>query len=185
MIEEVKTAYQGWGRLLIATIVLPDGSRITREMEDHGAATCVLPYDPERRVALLVRQLRAPALHVAGEPDVLEAPAGLLVGEADQSARREVMEETGANLGALEPVVNGWSMPGISTERMQLYLAAYSAADRTGRGGGLPGEGEAITVVEMPLAELAELADSGGLSDLKTLLLLQTLRLRRPELFGR
>jgi hypothetical protein len=33
------------------------------------------------------------------------------------------------------------------------------------------------------LKELARLADAGKLVDIKTLLLLQTLRLRRPELF--
>jgi len=35
------------------------------------------------------------------------------------------------------------------------------------------------------LNELARLADSGKLADIKTLVLVQTLRLRRPELFLR
>jgi hypothetical protein len=38
-------------------------------------------------------------------------------------------------------------------------------------------------VVEMPLADLALAADRGELSDLKLLVLLQTLRLRHPDLF--
>jgi hypothetical protein len=33
------------------------------------------------------------------------------------------------------------------------------------------------------LNELARLVDTGGLADVKTLVLVQTLRLRRPELF--
>jgi hypothetical protein len=36
----------------------------------------------------------------------------------------------------------------------------------------------------MALDELARLADSGELDDLKTLFLVQTLRLRQPGLFG-
>jgi hypothetical protein len=36
----------------------------------------------------------------------------------------------------------------------------------------------------MPLAELAGMADSGGLDDMKALVLVQTLRLRRPDLFA-
>ena len=76
------------------------------------------------------------------------------------------------------------TMPGISTERIHLYLGAYDAADRTGAGGGLDAEEEHITVVEMPLADLAAQADAGQLMDAKTMLLVQTLRLRRPDLFA-
>jgi len=47
----------------------------------------------------------------------------------------------------------------------------------------LAGEGESITVIEMPLGELAVLADAGRLPDMKTLLLIQTLRIRRSDLF--
>jgi hypothetical protein len=36
----------------------------------------------------------------------------------------------------------------------------------------------------MPLAQLVEMAEGGTLDDLKTLALVQALRLRRPELFA-
>ena len=75
-------------------------------------------------------------------------------------------------------------MPGVSTERMWMYLAPYTAARRTGPGGGLAGEQENITVEEHLLSDLARMADAGSLTDLKTLLLLTTLRLRRPDLFA-
>ncbi|MGZ5225641.1 MAG: GDP-mannose pyrophosphatase, partial [Burkholderiales bacterium] len=75
-----------------------------------------------------------------------------------------------------------WSMPGISAERMDLFLGLYAAADRTEAGGGIDDEG--IEVVEMPLSALAAMTDAGALNDMKTLVLVQTLRLRRPELFG-
>jgi hypothetical protein len=75
-------------------------------------------------------------------------------------------------------------MPGVSTEQMDLYLAPYAEADRIGIGGGLADEHEGITVVELPLAELAAMADAGQIMDMKTLAVVQTLRLRRPELFG-
>ena len=82
---------------------------------------------------------------------------------------------------AAEAVAEGWTMPGISTERMHLYLATYHGRAREGRGG--VDEDEDITAVELDLRELARLADAGELVDIKTLVLLQTLRLRRPELF--
>jgi nudix-type nucleoside diphosphatase (YffH/AdpP family) len=165
-------------------IRLPDGEVIKREVEDHGAAVCVLPYDPERRVAMLVRQFRAAVFHASGETEVLEAPAGML-DEDDPAdcARREALEEVGLTLNALEPAGAVWTMPGISTEFMHLYLAAYGPADRTGEGGGVAGEHENITVAEIKLFDLADMADRGKLVDLKTLTLLQILRLRRPDLF--
>ena len=72
-------------------------------------------------------------------------------------------------------------MPGISAERMDLFLGLYAEADRTGAGGGIDDEG--IEVVEMALGAPAAMADAGTLNDMKTLVLVQTLRLKRPELF--
>lgn len=181
---DIKTLHEGWSRLIALRIRMRDGRVMRREVEDHGAAVGVLPYDPDRRVALLVRQFRAAVFQAGGEPEMLEAPAGLL-NEDDPAdcARREAMEEIGLKLSSLEPLAAVWTMPGISTERMHLYLAPYRAGDRIAAGGGLADEHEDITVVEMSLSELARMADEGKLSDLKTLALVQTLRLRRPDLF--
>ena len=183
-IIDEKVLHDGWGRLLGLRIRLPDGEVIKREVEDHGNAICVLPYDPERRVAVLVRQFRAPVFHAAGEADLLEAPAGML-DEDDPAdcARREAFEEVGLALTSLEPAGAVWTMPGISTEFMHLYLARYGPRDRTGAGGGVAGEHENITIVEMTLSDLSMMAERGELVDLKTLALVQTLRLRRPDLF--
>ncbi|AWN41610.1 NUDIX hydrolase [Methylobacterium durans] len=185
IIRGTRTVHDGWSRFLVAEVAMPDGTPIKREIEDHGRAVGVLPYDPERRIAVLISQFRAPAFYADGLPELLEAPAGLLdEGEPEDGARREVFEEAGIVLGPLEWVVRGWSMPGISTEQMDLFLGAFSAADRSGPGGGVADEHEAITVHEVPLAELAAMSDRGELSDMKTLVLVQTLRLRRPDLFA-
>src|SRR5919112_2446337 len=171
-IIDQKTLHEGWSRLFALRIRLPDGQVMKREVEDHGAAVGVLPYDPERRVAMLVRLFRAPVFHTSSEPEVLEAPAGML-DEDDPAdcARREAQEEVGLTLAAIEPAGAVWTMPGISTEFMHLYLAPYRPGDRTGEGGGVAGEHENITVAEMKLSELAALADRGELVDLKTLTL--------------
>ena len=44
-IIHTQTVHAGWTKILVATTRLPDGSMITREIEDHGAAVCVLPYN--------------------------------------------------------------------------------------------------------------------------------------------
>jgi nudix-type nucleoside diphosphatase (YffH/AdpP family) len=178
------TVFEGFSRLMVATVELPDGATIRREIEDHGRAVCVLPYDPKRRTAILVRQFRAPVTFVDGREHLLEAVAGTVEDESlDACAYREAMEEAGLKLHALEHLAAAWTMPGISTELMDLYLAPYSEADRVGLGGGVEDEHEGITVIELPLAELAAMADAGQIMDMKTLAVVQTLRLRRPELF--
>ncbi len=183
-ILSTKTAYEGWSTLLVATIRTPAGDTIKREIEDHGCAVAILPFDPERKVAMLVRQFRPAVFQAAGDTETLEAPAGLIEEDhPEDSARREAHEEVGLRLRTLDPVGAHWSLPGISTERIHLYLAPYGLSDRVGTGGGLAHEQENITVVEIALSELGTMADSGLLTDMKTFALLQTLRLRRPDLF--
>jgi nudix-type nucleoside diphosphatase (YffH/AdpP family) len=178
--------HRGWSTFLVATIRLPDGETISRVIEDHGNAVAVLPYDPARGTAIVVQQLRAPALYAAQQPHFQEAVAGRIdEGEnAEACARREALEEAGLQLRVLEHVARAAAMPGVSTERMDLFLGEYSETDRVSAGGGVADEHENIEVVELPLAKLAAMADAGELHDMKTLLLLQTLRLRRPELFS-
>ncbi len=184
-IIKVETLHQGWSRMLLAHIRLENGTVIEREMEDHGRAVVVLAYDPARRCAMLIRQFRAPVGFVGEREDLLECVAGILdEDDPAAAARREASEEAGLSLKTLEHVGRYWSMPGLSTERADMFLAAYDKADRTGDGGGLAEEHENITTLEMPLAELADMADQGALGDLKVFALVQTLRLRRPELFA-
>ncbi|MFE1599409.1 NUDIX domain-containing protein [Methylobacterium sp. ID0610] len=183
-ILDVHFVHEGWSRFGIAKVRLADGAEVTREIEDHGNSVGVLPYDPDRRVAVLVRELRVPALYTAGSQMQLEAPAGIVDdGTPEENARREVLEEVGLRLHELEPVGTTYSCAGISTERIHLFLAAYGNGDRVGRGGGAPGEHENIKVVEMSLHELGGLVDRGELTDLKTLALALALRSRHPDLF--
>jgi len=181
----VETVHSGWAKYLIVAIREADGTIVRREIEHHGAAACVLAYDAERRTAILVRQFRAAVFFEARQEETLEAIAGVIE-EPDPAdcARREALEEAGVAIPVLEPVAVAWTMPGISTERLHLYLAEYRQADRVADGGGIAHEDERTIAVEMPLADLAAMADTGGLTDLKTIVLVQTLRLRRPELFA-
>jgi nudix-type nucleoside diphosphatase (YffH/AdpP family) len=181
----VRPVYKGWATISIATIEGEKGQIFERLMEDHGGGVCVLPIDRERKVATLVRQFRAPVCVTSGKTDLLECPAGLVDNQAAEVAvRREAIEETGLHLNELDLVATVWTMPGISTERMHLLLAAYSAKDRKGVGGGHASEHEYIVIEEVSLAELGSMADDGRIEDMKTLLLIQTIRLREPELFS-
>lgn len=184
-IIETRTLFSGWTRLLSARIRLPDGNIAVREIEDHGRAVAVLPYDESRRTLLFVRLMRAPALFAENVADVLEAPAGMIEDEdAEDAARREIMEETGFRIGRLERVSSAWTSPGLSTEKLELFLAPYTAEGREGSGGGLANETEKITTVELEASAAWAMLESGELDDLKTLTLLLFLRSKRPELFA-
>jgi nudix-type nucleoside diphosphatase (YffH/AdpP family) len=177
--------HDGFARLVLARIRLTGGQVVEREIYDRRDAIAVLPFDPARRTALLVRLFRASPLYRGLEADLTEACAGLIdPGETDEeTARREALEEMGVVLTGLDPLGRVWSSPGASTERISLFLAEASF-DGRGAGGGLAEEHEDIAVLEVPLPELAAMADRGEVEDLKLLALIQTLRLRRSELFA-
>ena len=151
-------------------------------MIDHGHAAVVLVIDRERDVALLVRQWRAGLLGT-DDPYLLEACAGILdPGETpEETARREAEEEIGVTIGAMRSLGSIMPSAGTLTERMYLYVAEVAAGDRSKPGGGNPHEGENIEVVEVPLAELYDMARKGTLEDAKTLVIVQRLMLEQPN----
>ena len=185
-IVSVRTVFEGWTKVIIAKITAPSGHSFEREIESHGSAAAVLPYDPDRRVAIVISQFRAPVDYLfPGSSQLIEAVAGINdEGDAQDCARREAMEEAGVRLRVLENVSRCWSMPGLSTETIECFLAPYSIDDRVTAGGGLAAENEEIEVHEWPLRDLAAHMTSGTIVDMKLLVLVQALQVRRPELFG-
>ena len=170
------------------TYTRTDGKRtsVPREIHDHGRAICVLPVDRERRLAMLVRQVRAGAVAAGeGDPMILEVAAGLIdPGESpEEAAIREAEEELGFCISDLQSVACFFASPGTLTEKINAFLASYSLADRVNEGGGLDHEHEDIIVEEIALDELGEAVLQGRLRDAKTILLIQHLMLSEPELF--
>ena len=184
-IVNIETKYGGWARFLVAEVRLPDGQMIRREIEDHGAAVAVLAYDPAQKTVILVQQFRAPVFFRSRQEQTIEVIAGIQE-EADTTAtaRREALEEAGLELRSLEYIATTWTMPGISTEQMTLYLATYRRSDGIKQRGGVPTEHEKISAVELEIADLDEMMGSGQITDMKTLVLLQALKLRHAELFA-
>lgn len=183
-IVNVETIYEGWGRFLLASVKQDDGHMVTREIEDHGSAVAILPYDPERQTVMLVQQFRAPYLYASGKDRLLEVPAGRIE-EADPEvcARRELFEEVGIRPRTLEHVASVYTMPGVSTELIHLYIAQYASTDIHGKGGGIPEEGEQIAVVELPIMDALKQTGDSSCVDAKSLLLMLILQQREPHLF--
>jgi 8-oxo-dGTP pyrophosphatase MutT (NUDIX family) len=100
-----------WTTLRLVRLRLESGDVVDREVEDHGDAVAVLPFDPLRRTALLVRVLSAPAF---------------LSGGLTETARREAYEKVGVRLRELEHTGRVWTSPGISTEMMDSEVTELS-----------------------------------------------------------
>jgi len=176
--------YDRWSKVTEALLRLPNGAVETRIVEDHGCAAAILLYNPERRVALLVTQPRAPVLE-CGEAPVLEVVAGRAEHGSDEAtAKAEALEEAGVMVRDVQLVATAWSLPAVSTERISLFLAEYQDRDRIGLGGGAATENECIEVVEIALTDLWAIMERGHLVDAKTLTLVQALKIRRPDLFS-
>ena len=101
------------------TVRLPSGRESVREVVEHANAVTILPVDDKGRL-LLVRQYRLPARAV-----LLEAPAGNMDdGETpEETAHRELREETGHDCRELKPLPNFYPAPGFSEEFMYCFLA--------------------------------------------------------------
>lgn len=167
----------------MAEVRLDDGSLAEREIVDHPSGAAILLYDPAKRTALLITELRPPVEWI-GDPRMLEVVAGKLdEDDPAECARREAREEAGVEVHNIEHIARLWATPATSTEQVDYFLASYEDSDRVSQGGGLEEEQEEVRVREVPLTELWKRAEEGELRDAKTFLLLQALRLRRPDLF--
>ena len=101
------------------TVALDDGE-VVREYIRHPGAVAVLAVDDEDRV-LLLSQYRHPARRVLWEP-----PAGLLDVEGEDrvvAAARELAEEADLVAGRWWRLVEFYSSPGSSDERITVFLA--------------------------------------------------------------
>ena len=134
----------------------------------------VLLYHKERNSFVLVQQYRY-ATRKDNEGWMIEIVAGNIdEGESpSQCAVREVMEETGYNVGLLTSIGQGYSSPGISTEKIFLFYGEVDDDMVDEQGGGLEEEGEDIMVVEWSIGHAREQLNNMRLMDLKTQIALQ------------
>ena len=149
-----------------------DGTEVTRDKVWHPGAVGIIALDD--RHVWLTRQPR----EVVGATASLEIPAGKLdvPGEPPiETAKRELAEEIGKRSEHWEEVLAFYTSPGISDERLWLYLA-------TGLGDGPHAdtdEDERIEIVTWPLERLDDAI--AQCEDGKSLIaLLWLAALRRP-----
>ena len=104
--------------LALQQVRLRDGTVTDRELVLHRGAVALVPMVDDQHVCL-VRNHR-----YAVDQTLLEVPAGTIdPGESpDQTAQRELLEETGYQAGRIRRIREWYVSPGVMNERMYLYL---------------------------------------------------------------
>jgi 8-oxo-dGDP phosphatase len=140
---------------------MPDGALVGREVVEHPGAVAVVALDGAGQV-LLIRQYRHPA-----GATLWELPAGLrdVAGEPLlATAQRELLEEAGCRAGEWHVLADFFSSPGISTERLRVFLARDLAMVPAAEREYVPVHEEAyLTVAWQPLADAVRGALAGDL----------------------
>lgn len=160
--QEYDTKWQG---KFIAVRQVGPWEYVTRTVQQSAVAILAITQD---RCVVLVEQHRPPVGH-----RVVEIPAGLagdLHGQEDEAllvaAQRELLEETGYVATQWTELCGTFSSPGLTDERIVLFLA--QGLDRVEKGGG--DATEEIVVHEVPLGQVLEwLRQRGADPDIKLL----------------
>jgi 8-oxo-dGTP pyrophosphatase MutT (NUDIX family) len=159
-------------RVLRRTLSAPSGGRSQYDIVEHPDAVAIaaLRDDPDRPgdpLVALVRQER-PAINQR----TWELPAGVVnpseVGQPEQTARRELREETGFDADSMRLLVRTYSSPGFTNEAVSLFLATglQSVAGQTG-----PRDSTEIGEVSwVRLSDALARCGSGDINDSKTVL---------------
>ncbi|MFW6381065.1 MAG: NUDIX hydrolase [Bacillota bacterium] len=144
-------------------VKLPDGNFSQREIVEHSGGVAILAVTPENRV-VMVEQYRKPA-----ETTLLEVPAGKLEPDEspENSALRELREETGYRAGDLKKLVSFYTSPGYSDEVLHLYQA--TDLQQVGR---RPDPGEFLRVKELKAEQISAFMKNGRIGDSKTVIAL-------------
>ena len=160
---------------------------VTRASFLGGDAVTVLPYDPGLDKVLITRQFRhGPFARGDANPWPLEPAAGRIdPGETpEDAARRELLEETGAEAKALHRIGGYYPSPGAYSEFLYSYVAIADLSGIDGRTGGLAGEAEDIMSHVVSFDHLMALVENGAANTGPLVLSALWLATRRAELRG-
>jgi len=141
---------------------------------ERGDSVAVLLFNRDQRTVVLVEQFKVPALVARRRDDpvttdgwLVETLAGMIdSGETPQAAAiRETLEETGYRIATPELIGRFFVSPGGTSERVFLYFAEVTGADRIGAGGGV--DDEDVKVLEIAVDQLFEQLADGLIEDPK------------------
>ncbi|MCG0275001.1 MAG: NUDIX hydrolase [Thermosediminibacteraceae bacterium] len=147
-------------KLRVDEVKLPNGKVSTREIVEHPGAVAIVPIDDDENV-IMIKQYRKPVEEV-----LLEIPAGKLEKNEDikTCAQRELLEETGFKAEKLLHIIDFYTTPGFSNEKMSLFLG-----QNLKKAQGKADEDEFIKIEKIPLSKALKMVHNGEIKDAKTI----------------
>lgn len=142
------------------SVRLPHGAVIERSIIRHPGAVAIVAIDDEGRW-LLIRQYR-----LAVQQELLEIPAGTLDHDEvpEETAQRELREETGFAADSLQRLGGTWMVPGYCDEYIHYFLATGLRPDPLAHD-----EDEHLSApIPMTYDQVVEAVEDGRIQDAKT-----------------
>lgn len=156
------------GRIInvrVDTVELPNKKYSKREIVEHPGAVGIIPITADHKI-ILVKQFRK-----AVEEVLLEIPAGKIEPEENlvRCAIRELEEETGFTTDHVEKLIEFYTAPGFSNEKLHIYIAKNLK-----EGTSNPDEDENIETIELAMDEILNKIETGEIKDSKTIVAMLT-----------
>ena len=147
--------------LQVDEVLLPNGKKSNREIVKHPGAVAVIALTKDKKL-ILVEQYRK-----ALERSIIEIPAGKIEpGEPpEETALRELEEETGYTTDKLQYIQSFATSPGFADEIIHLYFAEN--IEKLEQSPSLD-EDEFVELMYVSMEEMGELVSSKQVFDAKT-----------------
>jgi ADP-ribose pyrophosphatase len=149
------------------TVSRPDGKSASCQYVKHAGSVAILPLLDDGRVCLI----RSRRLTV--DKTLIEVPAGTREPNESplETARRELIEETGYRAGRFEELLAYYPSPGILSERMWVFVARDLTPGDPARE-----DNEEIENLPVSWDEALEMIANGQIEDGKTIVALLAYR---------
>lgn len=174
--DATRTIYRGRKiDLALKTIRLADGSETTREVVLHRGAVALVPFIDRDHVCL-VNNYR-----YSIDRELLEVPAGTIDPDEspDETAIRELREETGYDARSVRRIADWFVSPGVMNERMYLYVCEDLTLGETEHQ-----PDERLTPVILPWEDAVRRVLTGEIVDAKTIVAILLIDRSRSREFG-
>ncbi len=173
------TAYQ----LQFRTFAGAWSPTIQRELVEGYEVACGLLFDPNTEQVVLIEQFRIGTLAAEHGPWSMEIISGIIdAGEtAEQALVREAREEAGVDIKNQRKINAYWCSPGMSSERVHLFIAEVDATKAGGIHGAID-EHEDIKVHVVDYERALTALAVGEIDNAPSIIALQWLQLHYAEI---
>jgi len=145
------------------TVTKPDGQTASLQFIKHPGSVAILPLLDDDRLCLIHSR------RLTVDKTLIEIPAGTREPDESplQTAMRELAEETGYRANEMEELATFYPSPGITDERMWIFVAHGLAAGPHAREAN-----EEIENLVVPWPDAMRMVATGEIQDAKTMLAL-------------